>query len=958
MRAALIGLVIVALVITGLTMFLHDPGDTRPGRNAREETESVTPPDAPDPRPVIPRLRGRVLAEDDGRLLSGITVEARLEGAEPVRCVSDANGAYVLGGLPAGTALVFARGQGFVSRGEGVGEARGLDAVRVEIPEKGVVERDLIMRTEGRLAGRVLEEDETPAVGFRIATVRAEPLHRRCPTVDLLGELRPEHAEAVTDADGRFSIGGLVTGSLVRLLVWQDGFLRLETGRFLVLRERTDEVVIRLSGARRLEVRVTAKGKGTPLAGAEVRVLRGAGRGRRSTTSGPWKTNGEGRLVLGLPSSRDVSLLVEHPDCVRNGRLWKVPVDTRSVSVELEAGLSISGRVVLPPGVTATMVFVSARGETVQPDLPDGYLSVGRESEPTPDSAFALRGLRPGRYAVAAHAYARTGVYDAKVVTEAGREDLVLEVNLREASSTPVLPEETLVARVLDFNGSPILSCRARLWTLDPRTGPNVTTNAHMVDNEGTLHIQLPPVDRVKGDRWLVIHSATDARGAPRPLALTVHGPIAADSREETVVLRPERTITGVVRDAEGRPVPGTIMEATGHARELGMSGQPVALPGVARAISGGDGSFRLGRLRDGEYSLDVVPPDGFQRPAPTLVTAGTSDVTITLAAGVGLMVTILDDEGRPVPDATVSAGGQFATTDSAGRAWLMGLDASRTYRLAARDEDPGHGSVVTKDWRPEPVTLTLPRVWFVRGVVRSPGGAPRPHAKLQWRRADEERWREFEARGTNAGFLIEGLGEGEIVIHAASMYGSLTDPDLPETRVATGTDGVLVTLEAGQTLEVPIAGVPRRTRCEVRAIVMRNGRRHVRLTYIFLGACRLDGLRDGDRVTLWARVVDGDECWLGRDLTPGGPIPRARLAPGRTVIGRILCPEGIRAGFARFDEFDRVIRVDAEGRFEVRGVPPGEWHIRAKIWIAGVPRERTVPIPASGEMAIDLRKE
>jgi hypothetical protein len=142
--------------------------------------------------------------------------------------------------------------------------------------------------------------------------------------------------------------------------------------------------------------------------------------------------------------------------------------------------------------------------------------------------------------------------------------------------------------------------------------------------------------------------------------------PVQFDPLEDDVALGTPTSTQGAVAAADGRTLPGTVVEAisAGCAPIESLDAAPPSawcLPRPAQATTDADGGFDL-ELDPGSYILRAEPTPGTRLP---WVTTGVIDVTSTTASDAGTIVVpvplslglvIVAPDGNPVPGALVRA--------------------------------------------------------------------------------------------------------------------------------------------------------------------------------------------------------------------------------------------------------------------------------------------------------------
>jgi hypothetical protein len=351
------------------------------------------------------------------------------------------------------------------------------------------------------------------------------------------------------------------------------------------------------------------------------------------------------------------------------------------------------------------------------------------------------------------------------------------------------------------------------------------------------------------------------------------------------------------VLDPEGLPVAAARVLARTY-REVG--GRRIewmlALEGPALATTGPDGRFAIARPPAALVAL-VFLADGFaatERKGLDAQAGATHDLTIRLARGRGLRGTVSDTDGRPIAGARVAiappAGSdaqdtpnQSATTDAAG-----------AYVLASLPSLPGRAWVSARGYRSElgldtaawgdRKDLTLRREALLVDVVEAEGGAPIADARgTLWQTAPRAR-----------------LGLLEPWRHASEAGYA----DMP------GRLELWVTADGRWML--PAAGVEP---LEAEAVVFAAAHRSARVRLILRAGeepphLRVPLARGEEEVALAGVVANGE----GARITVSLAAPKEQT----TTADHELRPL-------------RTLAAAPGGRFEVRGLPPDRYHLRAE---------------------------
>jgi Carboxypeptidase regulatory-like domain len=269
----------------------------------------------------------------------------------------------------------------------------------------------------------------------------------------------------------------------------------------------------------------------------------------------------------------------------------------------------------------------------------------------------------------------------------------------------------TLSGTVSDTTGGPIAGARidaARVNTM-AEPGDAVSTTFSGADGkyrvtvaEGQLAVAAASADYAPQSRYVLVGPA----GAVADFALVPGG-----------------VIEGVVRDERTRqPVAGASVLARRDSPAMVL-----VETGTHRAISGGDGRFRLGGLRPGAWEISATDHARYSK-AQTLIGLGVaeqvSDVELLIGAGPVIRGHVVDTAGAPAPNVEIRAfsrgEGTEGKADAAGAFTLEGLRPGE-YFLTANAEAylPAGGTrVPVGDKDVDGVVITVKRGTTLKGHV------------------------------------------------------------------------------------------------------------------------------------------------------------------------------------------------------------------------------------------------
>ena len=509
----------------------------------------------------------------------------------------------------------------------------------------------LRLATGTPLEGRVQDADGAPLEGAVVHLIARSPSFV---TVSTGGPAAPD---AVSDADGHFSLPDRRPGEEIDLLVQREGFVPRDVPGVVVGGEL---IVVELEPAARLSGTVLGD-DGGGVAGATVMATTEGG------TAGPggrlWSgevlsstaSDDEGRFELGdLPAAR-LTLRVEAGGWLPEERsgLEVSSGDNDLLTIRLRRGASVEGRVFGADGAPVADAAVGV--------VEEGLHDISGISTDA-DGHYRLEGVEPGTRLVSATAEdGRSVSRELEVVDGVNSLDLVFE------------PGWSVTGVVVDEAGEPVADALLTL-TSDSSTWGGLDARA---DLRGAFAFE----DVHEGTYWL--------RGS--------HPDFATTRLEEPVTVR--GPVAGVqLRLSSGARVAGALhgLEES-ELRQTRVFARDERTGFVPGRVSP-DGGFVIPALAPGEWTLIASAPDGRRASEVVSIAPGEREVRVDLSFvdGYTLSGTILLDR-EPLAGAQLVLRNQdiadsaWGRTDHRGRFEIRGLEPGRYGLVVSRFETGLH---------------------------------------------------------------------------------------------------------------------------------------------------------------------------------------------------------------------------------------------------------------------------
>lgn len=730
-------------------------------------------------------------------------------------------------------------------------------------------------------------------------------------------------------------------------------------------------VPVRLTPPAVLAGRVEESGGGGPVADAVVWARGGAADAVRS--------DGAGRFALPVPPVERIMLVAAGPahQAPAWERLELESPDRAEHVLVLEPTISLVGRVEDEAGRPVAGAVVEAQ--------PREELSFGRGRNAERRRVVSDEN---GRFRTGGIAFETLyGVVATLDGFAPGRADVPpVPRNERGAAAPPevtiVLPlGQRLVGRVVDAAGAPVAGAEVRYLHVGDEVGWLPHRYAEMKATSGpegdlSLSHVMAGVGKVFVDAPGFAPFERSGIEVPAEPGVTDLGALE---------LEPEVFLEVVVVDDDGDPVAGAAIGIT--RRSSGPFGFGMSQThGPAESRTDEAGRFREGGFGPGQVVGVTASKEGFApASADRIHLPDGSPVRVVLEPGAIVSGRVVDEAGRPVPEAFVRPDlgdptrHTFAMlseiTDADGRFVLDDLPA-RPVRLTARTDEGSESAAVLLELAPgeryEGVELTVRTEPAFRVRVFRPNGEPAARASVYATSPDGSGSScspvaagELECRGMRPGTyrmtaIEEGVGRIDREVDAGRVAPAIDLHLEPEIEVAgrvLGADGEpaaarMVMLRALTPAFPPIH----------EATTTTDG------SFVFRGV-------ENGTFQLTVSFARGSR-WLGTGsyehpeeiVVSGGASVRGivvRLEQRGGVAGRLLGLEEGEAGSIAVKatgpaeaDFQRPVpgRVLADGRYEIAGLAPGTWRVDARSAESGTRGEGEVVVtPGAGDAILDL---
>ncbi len=822
-----------------------------------------------------------------------------IDSNAPPSSVSDARGRFSFDGLLPGRYSLF-------------GNHPRYNIVRLPLDVPSSAERVLTATELIALRGTVVDESKKPVPGARVTVTT------------MANGSRSRGAGVVTSVNGQFTARVADSGSGVQFTAVHRGYAAGILGPLAP--EKAKNVTVVLPAGFPMAFRVI-DGQRQPVAGATIEVMRAGDvppeqRSPLPCTEGTEEchsTKADGTLTERLEEGK-YDLLVNGEEIALK-RLSGQVLTARSspLTITVDRGVEVSGRVTLNDGTPVEGAVVSARGST------------SRTATSAADGTFTLKGLAAGPTSVSAITpNTHPPMNSTPVAVTAPARNVLVHV------PTP----STLSGRVMEkTGGQPVTDFQVITMIGDAGSNrPSPPSQIHSDDGSFTVP---------------VVPGRTELR-------VTAAGFVRA-------------TLSGLTVE-EGKPLTGIEVRMDRGGRIVGRvtsAGEPVAQAYVSAYVDR-NLSFQPGATTDanGEYTIDGVDAgertvearkSGLLPKNKQVVTKAGEDVRADLELDKGREVRgrVLDRSSRPVESARIQVNGiedrsirGGAVSDADGNFSVSGLGEGHMTLRADRD---GYVSATIDDVDPaRNVLVTLDRGGSISGhvvglssaetgivTVNASYGGGSAHANVD----------------TDGNFTVNGVPDGAVSVSAMKMGAQMRHSAPKEVTVASGT--------------APFVEIDFAEGISVRGRVTREGNPVTGGSISFTGmhgeqsgnsplapdgSYQVNGLQTGD-YRVFVGLYGINSATFSEKLTVTGSMTHDVDLTGSSLRGRVLNAQThqglsevtiqLRAVSNADMPSVRQAVTDSDGRFVLELLREGTYHLNAqRPQYAARQQDITVPGP------------
>lgn len=873
-------------------------------------------------------LSGTLREARSQRSLAGATVELR-SAAGPLRLAlrgqpavpmtrTDTKGQFSFTAIPPGSYVLGVFLPGYF-----------MEDTEVTVRSGERATKSLLLAQTSVAMGMILDDGKKPVAAARVRV-------RQIGEGEFNFRMRPS-GMSYSAPDGRFVIRSIEPDLKFSIDAGKKGMPNGEAGPYkLSAGETKSGVEIVIPRGILITGSVTDK-NGNPLSGVEVEPSESAGpsgmmrvamrmmRGGAQREDAV-KTASDGTFALRLkPGTYDLEFRRESyaPKRLRGE---KVTAERDPLSVTLEEGLELRGRLVRKDGSGVPDVLISVVSESVRPDP----VQTGG------DGSFIVGGLSPGQYMVVA-IKPDEFIQENRAVKVPAAQELVIELAAGGTISGRVI-DKTTKQPVGDFQAGVSPS----------RAGGAMVIMRGMSDkrpfhtDDGSFVLESVPTGQVD----LTVSAPGYAETRVSGLRVEEGKPLT----DIEVALETGVRLAGKVTGPDGSPAAGvTVAVDSQQQAQMRSAGFTVPrMPGEQAATTDADGEYAIDGLEPAE-KIFVFRKEGLLTEQKSVKLSGKETrLDVRMSKGRAVSGVVVTDSGAPVADASVvarspvqNAGRTQARTDSSGAFQMEGLTPGR-YTFSASKSGYAGGEVQDVDIEAAGggIRIALRGGGTIYGRVSGLQESELANASVVARNSEGMKQAPVDSSGN---YRIEGTPTGSVSVEAyvSSMVGRRSSA--PKT----------VQLEAGGQTQTDLEFSSDRI---IQGRVTKDGKPYTNARLIFQpaggtarslasattdqdGRYEVSGLEDGKydvRVMEMQRFSSYTTSYTVRgsglfdiDVTSTGV--RGEIADGESGEPIAEATVSLQRSSELGARFDSSAVTDSRGQFSIETVAEGSYRVRAQ---------------------------